>query len=259
MNTEIVHSSSAPRTSNCEFSYPPVYIIDDDSDLRKSLHFLLSTSSITAWPFASAEDFFDNLHLLAPGPVLLDMRMAGMDGLQTLSALRRQDLQWPVIAMTAHGDIAIAVKAMKLGAIEFLEKPFRTEMLDSALAQAFKILKASESAKLVQSEARALLEKLSYRENEVVNLLVTGLANKMVAHHLGLSARTVEMHRSNALEKLGLKSIAETMVLVANAGSLPLMVRNPIRALSRSNTDTKTGVSADGAEWETAPDADRAG
>jgi two-component system, LuxR family, response regulator FixJ len=195
-----------------------VYVIDDNSDLRKSLHFLLATSDITAWPFATSEDFFDHLPSLAPGPILLDMRMAGMDGLQTLSALQDRNIRWPVIVMSAHGDIAIAVRAMKLGAIEFLEKPFGPKMLDNALAQAFQNLEAIESSSRAENEARRLLDGLSPRETEIVPLLVEGMANKTVAHRLGLSVRTVEMHRSNALNKLGVKSVAGMVALVAHAG-----------------------------------------
>jgi two-component system response regulator FixJ len=140
-----------------------------------------------------------------------------MDGFQTLNALRQHNVRWPVIVMTAHGDIAIAVKAMKLGAIDFLEKPFRTEMLDAALAQAFKALESLTGVMTAQSQARATLAKLSEREREVVKCLVEGLANKTAAHHIGLSVRTVEMHRRNAFKKLGLKSVAQTVALVASA------------------------------------------
>lgn len=195
----------------------PVYVIDDDGDLRKSLHFLLSASGITVWPFSSAEDFFDHLPTLNPGPILLDMRMPGIDGLEALDMLRQMKVRWPVIVMTAHGDIPIAVRAMKLGAVEFLEKPFRADMLDHALLQALDILDKSTDLDAQQSKVRALLQKLSRREGEVVAILVEGLSNKAAAHRLGLSTRTIEMHRRNALKRLGVKSIAETVTLVARA------------------------------------------
>jgi len=198
---------------------PPVYVIDDDGDLRKSLHFLLSTSGITAFPCASAEDFFDHLPTLDAGPILLDMRMPGLDGLETLTMLRNRDVKWPVIVMTAHGDIAIAVKAMKLGAIEFLEKPFRADMLDVALSQAFDALRATGGIDMLQSRVRSALQTLSRREHEVLAVLFGGLSNKLAAHRLGLSTRTIEMHRRNALVKLGTKSVAETIALVASAGT----------------------------------------
>lgn len=200
---------------------PPVYVIDDNSDLRRSIHFLLATAKITAWPFAAAEDFLAQLETLAPGPILLDLRMTGLDGIDTLNALRQREVFWPVIVMSAHGDIAVAVKAMKLGAIEFLEKPFSAEMLDAALAQAFGALDTVQAAVTAKANAKAALRRLSPREVEVIADLVEGAPNKVIAHRLDLSTRTVEMHRRNAFTKLGLKNVAELVALVGMAGSMP--------------------------------------
>lgn len=200
---------------------PMVYVVDDDPDIRKSLHFVLGTSNIDVWPFAAAEDFFDQLPTLAPGPILLDIRMPSMDGIEMLELLKARGTKWPVVVMTAHGDIPIAVKAMKLGAIELLEKPFTAALLDEALALAFGLLVETTRDEIALEDARARLRKLSFRESEVVACLVEGLPNKAIAYRLGLSARTIEMHRRNALAKLGLKSVAETVALVvsANAGA----------------------------------------
>ncbi len=151
-----------------------VYIIDDDSDLRQSLHFLLATSGITAWPFASADDFLDHLPSLAAAPILLDIRMAGMNGLQVLEEPHRRTVAWPVIIMTAHGDIATAVHAMKLGAIEFLEKPFTPEMLDGALALSFAALESMEQSLTTKTRARERLDQLSERETAVIGILIRG-------------------------------------------------------------------------------------
>ncbi len=194
-----------------------VYVIDDDGDVRQSLHFLLGTSHIQAWPFAAADDFFDLLPTLKPAPILLDLRMPKMDGLQVLEELRCRDVPWPVIMMTAHGDIATAVRSVKMGAIEFLEKPFESGLLDQALSAAFGMLGRLQETAAARSHARALLESLSAREKDVVATLLDGSPNKLAAHHLGLSVRTVEMHRKNALTKLRLKSIAEVVALVAKA------------------------------------------
>ncbi|WP_336596121.1 response regulator transcription factor [Sphingopyxis bauzanensis] len=194
-----------------------VYVIDDDGDVRQSLHFLLGTSHIRAWPFAAAEDFFDLLPTLKPAPLLLDLRMPKMDGLQVLEELRCRDVSWPVIIMTAHGDIATAVRSVKMGAIEFLEKPFEIGLLDEALAAAFGMLGTLQETAATRSHARALLDSLSPREQDVVATLLDGSPNKLAAHQLGLSVRTVEMHRKNALTKLRLKSIAEVVALVAKA------------------------------------------
>ena len=120
-----------------------VYVIDDDVDVRKSLHFLLATSDIRAWPFAGGEDFIGQLTDLSPAPILLDVRMAGIDGFGVMAELAAHGIGWPVIVMTAHGDIPVAVRAMKLGAIEFIEKPFLAEELEIALKRAFVVLAAS--------------------------------------------------------------------------------------------------------------------
>lgn len=194
-----------------------LYVIDDDADVRKSLHFLLSASAMTVWPFAGAADFFDQLPHLTPAPILLDIRMPEIDGLEVLSMFKERGIDWPIIVMTAHGDVAIAVRAMKLGAIDFLEKPFAAALLDSVLDQAFGLLDALKRSRLARDEARRLIGLLSSRELEIVRILSEGVANKVVAERLGISTRTVEMHRSNALVKLGLKSIAETVALMTAA------------------------------------------
>ena len=198
-----------------------VYIVDDDIDMRKSLHFLLAASSITAWPFSTAADFIDQLPGLMPAPILLDVRMPGIDGLQMLAILEERAINWPVIVMTAHGDVSIAVRAMKLGAIEFLEKPFQADMLDQVLALAFKHLDQVERTTRERDAARSMMARLSKRESEVVTVLMEGVLNKTAAHRLGLSPRTVEMHRAKALAKLGLRSIAEIMALATTAGLDP--------------------------------------
>ncbi|TPG14676.1 response regulator [Sphingomonas koreensis] len=117
-----------------------VYVIDDDADVRKSLHFLLATSSVTALPFAEASAFLEQVAMLAPAPILLDLRMPRVDGLQVLAILKDRVIDWPVAVMTAHGDVSLAARAMELGAIEFLEKPFLPATLDQVLTHAFGLL-----------------------------------------------------------------------------------------------------------------------
>ncbi|GAA0731774.1 response regulator transcription factor [Sphingomonas japonica] len=190
-----------------------VYVIDDDVDVRKSLHFLLTTAGVAAWSFADAADFLNALDGLRPAPILLDVRMPGIDGLDLLALLVERDISWPVIMMTAHGDVPIAVRAMKLGATEFLEKPFPPEMLDQALARAFAMLDIVLVQHRTRDEARGQITALSTREREVLTVLIKGIANKEAAARLGLSTRTVEMHRASALAKLRRKSIAEVMTL----------------------------------------------
>lgn len=194
-----------------------VYVIDDDRDIRQSLHFLLATSQTRVWPFAAAADFFELLPSLKPAPILLDMRMPKMDGIEVLQELPRHDVPWPVIMMTAHGDIATAVRAVKLGAVEFLEKPFSSALLDQALTAAFETLGSIEKADASRSHARLLLDRLTARENDIIAILIEGASNKLAAYRLNLSVRTIEMHRKNALAKLQLKSIAEVVVLITAA------------------------------------------
>lgn len=196
---------------------PQVYVIDDDSEVRRSLHFLLSTAGLVSWPFASAADFLDNLEVLEPAPILLDIRMPEIDGVQLMNILLDRGIEWPVIAMTAHGNIPVAVQTIKLGAIEFLEKPFEFEALETCLHYAFAQLAAARRTVAVRENARRLFETLSPRETEVASILMQGMSNKTAAHLLALSVRTIEMHRANALTKLEVKSIAEVVRLASDA------------------------------------------
>lgn len=194
-----------------------VYVIDDESEVRRSLHFLLSTAGLVSWPFASASDFLDNLEELEPAPILLDIRMPDIDGIQLMQALQDRGIEWPVIVMTAHGDIPVAVKVIKMGAIDFLEKPFEFEALESCLESAFAKLAEVKEAVALRNTARSLFDLLSPREIEVVSVLMQGIPNKSAAHLLSLSVRTIEMHRANALAKLEVKSIAEVVRLANDA------------------------------------------
>lgn len=191
----------------------PVYVIDDESEVRRSLHFLLSTIGLVSWPFASAQDFLDNFAALEPAPILLDIRMPAIDGLQLMSLMRQRGVNWPIIIISAHGDVQVAVKAIKLGAIEFLEKPFEFESLNVSLQSAFAQLAQLNDSFAARNAASAALALLSPRETEVIKVLMRGIPNKTAAHMLDLSVRTVEMHRANALAKLKVKSIAEVIRL----------------------------------------------
>lgn len=194
-----------------------IYVIDDESEVRRSLHFLLSTAGLVSWPFASASDFLENLEELEPAPILLDIRMPDIDGVQLMQMLRDRAIEWPVIVMTAHGDIPVAVKVIKMGAIDFLEKPFEFEALEASLESAFAKLAEVKELVALRNTARGLFAQLSPRETEVVSVLMQGIPNKAAAHLLSLSVRTVEMHRANALSKLEVKSIAEVVRLANDA------------------------------------------
>lgn len=195
-----------------------VYVIDDDAEVRCSLHFLLSTAGYESLPFACASDFLENLPTLEAAPILIDIRMPEIDGIEFLAELFKRGVKWPVIAITAHATIPIAVQAIKLGAIDLLEKPLDFEMLEKSLGKATKNLSIIKISAKAQSIARRLFDLLSLRELEVLNLLMAGLPNKVAAHRLVLSVRTVEMHRINALRKLKVKSIAQVINLTTEAG-----------------------------------------
>lgn len=207
--TEIVHNGI---TTN------QVYIIDDDPELRRSLHFLLSAAGFCSWPFASASDFLDNLPNLSPSPILVDVRMEPINGIELMATLSERGIKWPVIVMTGHGEIPIAVQAIKLGATEFLEKPFAFETLEPLLRAALADLSSVAIAEQSRLKSQQLFGSLSPRELEVVMLLINGMPNKMAAHNLSLSVRTIEMHRANALTKLKSRSIAEAIRIANDAG-----------------------------------------
>lgn len=204
-------------------SYKQTYLIDDDKDIRKSLYFMLSARDIHVWPFVSADDFLDHFSHLSPAPILLDIRMAGMDGLQLLEVLNERAIRWPTIVLTAHGDVATAVRAMKLGAIEFIEKPFAPELVIDALDQAYAQLAKDEDKSRDREHARRQFEHLTLRERETLAILIEGALNKEVAHRMGLSVRTVEMHRANALAKLNVKRVSEVVQLANSAGFDPAL------------------------------------
>lgn len=205
-------------TATDQTSRKIVYVIDDNVDVRKSLHFALEAAGITVWPFAGPEDFLDALATLSPAPILLDVRMPRIDGVQLLQIIREREVNWPVIMMTAHGEIPVAVAAMKLGAADFLEKPFDLDALENFLDTAFSRLDALVAEAQRLKEARSRLASLSPRELDVAKRLALGETSKMVALNLGISHRTVEIHRAAVATKLGAKSTAGVVRLMVEAG-----------------------------------------
>ena len=202
-----------------------VYVVDDDIAVRRSLQFLLSTAGFTSWPFSCAFDFLDNLPNLRPAPILLDINMPEIDGMDLLSELTDREIKWPVIVMTGYADIPVAVQAIKKGAMDVLEKPLDLHLLEATLGAAMEQLSNIKDSEETRCNARHLFERLSSRETEILGILIDGLPNKVVAHHLSLSVRTIEMHRANALQKLNVKSIAE-VIRLTEAASLALPHRN---------------------------------
>lgn len=198
-----------------------LYIIDDSSTVRISLHHLCGAMGIDAHPFQSGTDFLDGLEHLKPAPILIDLRMPDIDGLELMSELRRRDNAWPVIMMTGHGEVPIAVKAMRLGAVEFLSKPFQADAFESALDLAFESLQDKVAEEQTRTIALVQLATLTQREQEIVRALAIGLTNKESARLLDLSVRTVEMHRANAMRKLSISNVVELIALMTAAGGKP--------------------------------------
>ncbi|PZN33607.1 MAG: DNA-binding response regulator [Proteobacteria bacterium] len=187
---------------------PVIYVVDDDDGMRRALTVLMQTVGYTTVAFGRPTEFLANYDPNQPGCLLLDVRMPEMSGLEVQQTLNRRGSMLPVILITGHGDIPMAVQAMKDGAFDFLQKPFRDQDLLDRINAALK--QDAENREIVERHAdlRRRLESLTPREREVMELVVDGRANKVVAIDLGLSERTVEIHRANVMEKMGARSVA---------------------------------------------------
>lgn len=193
-----------------------VYVVDNDLETRRSLTINLASIGAEAWPFGGGGEFLEILGHLMPGCVLLDMDCA--DGLDVLAALMARETGWPILAMSAAPRVEVAVAAMKLGALDFLEKPIDAARLAAALVPAWNALDASLERGEARRVAQDRLARLTARELDISIALFGGRSNKAVAHELGISVRTVEMHRAHVMTKLGVKSIAEAAVMATHAG-----------------------------------------
>lgn len=194
-----------------------VYVVDDDRDVRSSISFMLGTADLASRPFADGEDFLSGLDEVSPGCILLDVRMPKMDGFQVMAELEKRSVDWPIIVMTGHGEVPVAVRAMKMGAIDFIEKPFSEDVLMASIERAFALLQdrgGKADGKRMALERVALLTR---REREVLEGLIGGLSNKMIARELEISLRTVEMHRANMMDRLQVASLAEALSLAVQA------------------------------------------
>jgi two-component system response regulator FixJ len=188
-----------------------VHLVDDDEAIRRSVGFMLKTSAFQVRTYESGVEFLKSASSLESGCVLLDVRMPGMDGLEVLSALRAKGVLLPVIIMTGHGDVSLAVQAMKAGALDFIEKPFEKAVLISAIEHGIDRLKRSAADVDRADEAIVKLQVLTPREREVLDGLAQGLPNKTIAYDLAISPRTVEIYRANLLPKLGVRSLSEAL------------------------------------------------
>ncbi len=198
---------------------PTVYVIDDDEAMRDSLAFLLTSARVPVRTFDSAPAFLASLPELQPGCVITDVRMPGMDGFELLHRLRTSRAQLPVIVITGHGDVPMAVEAMKIGAVDFLEKPFDD---DALLASVRAALNRHERDAQREAERNQILDRiaaLSARERQVLDALVQGHPNKVIAFDLGISPRTVEIYRANVMTKMQANSLSDLVRLALVAGA----------------------------------------
>ena len=198
-----------------------VHVIDDDDAVRRSVGFMLKTSGHLVKSYASGSELLKEAKKLEPGCILLDIRMPGMDGLEVQQELQNLGVTLPVIIMTGHGDIPLSVRAMKAGAIDFIEKPFEKAHLIAAVDEAFNTMARTDSARERAKSANVRLQALTSRERDVLDGLAKGLPNKTIAYDLGISPRTVEIHRANLMSKLEVRSLSEALRLAFAAEENP--------------------------------------
>ena len=203
---------------------PTIYVVDDDDGMRAALDTLLSTVGYKTAVFSRPREFLARFVPDAQGCLVLDIRMPEMSGLEVQQHLNRMGSMLPVIFITGHGDVPMAVQAMKEGAFEFLQKPFRDQDLLDRINHALKLDAENRSTAARRSEVMARVESLTPRERQVMNLIVDGAANKVIAIDLGLSERTVEIHRAKVMEKMTARSVAHLVRLhltLSDEGSAP--------------------------------------
>ncbi len=188
-----------------------IYLVDDEDSIRRSASFMLRTAGYEVRTYVSGVEFLAEVKNAEAGCILLDVRMPEMDGLEVQTELNSRGVVMPVIVMTGHGDINTAVIAMKAGASDFIENPFEMEVLGQAIDCAFARLGQGAEAHSLRREAQARLEALTPRERDVLNGLVAGRPNKLIAYDLGISPRTVEIYRANMMSKLRVRSLSEAL------------------------------------------------
>jgi len=187
---------------------PTVFIVDDDDAVRRFLSGLVQSINLRVEVHASAQDFLDAYEPGCPGCLLLDVRMPGMSGLELQRELAGQSIDLPVIILTGHGNVPVAVQAMKAGAVDFIEKPFNNELLLDRIQTVVAQSVRADGARTRRNEISNRLKSLTPRERQVFDLVVAGEVNKSIAHHLSISEKTVEIHRANVMKKMRAKSLA---------------------------------------------------
>jgi two-component system, LuxR family, response regulator FixJ len=195
-----------------------VHVVDDDPAFLRSMQTLLDSAGFATCTYDSAPAVLDAASQLSGGCILLDVHMPGMNGLELQANLNERDIRLPVIVMTGQGDMATAVRAMKAGAVDFIQKPFDDDLLLTAIETALATAAGQASRERTIADAAALIAMLSPREQQVLEGILAGRSTKMIAHGLGISPRTVEVHRAHMLERLRTRTIAEAIRLAVMAG-----------------------------------------
>lgn len=193
-----------------------VFIVDDDASVRDALALMFSVRGYRTAIFSSAEDFLSAWRVSWVGCLLVDIRMPGMDGLSLQDHLVEMDCTLPVVVITGHGDVASARRAFKSNAIDFLEKPIDHDKMIEAIEQAFNSQTSMQDRKSTSEKSIRLLDQLTPREHEVMNLVVGGYHNREIAEKLGISVRTVEVHKAHVMSKFGVDSVADLVRLCIN-------------------------------------------
>ena len=188
---------------------PTVFVVDDDPAVRDSLRWLFESVGLAVETFATAEEFLNGCHPARPGCLLLDVRMPGMSGLNLQDELVARHFTLPTIIITGYAEVATAVRALKTGAIDFIEKPFSDELLLERIRHAISADRQEREAQAQRADVAARFALLTARERSVMELVIAGKANKVVAAELGLSPKTVEVHRANVMKKMQAQSVAD--------------------------------------------------
>lgn len=199
-------------------SKPTVFIVDDDDAVRDALQALLESMDIQTLAFDNVQSFIDSYNPEQPGCLVLDVRLPQLSGLELQEYLQRQGIKIPIIFVSGHSTVSIAVRTLKAGAVDFLEKPFDDQMLLDSIQRALELDRRARADEKWRQNVLRYLGQLSRREEEVLRLLIQGKANKVIAHEMGLSTKTVETHRAHIMRKLGVNSLAGLVWMALTSG-----------------------------------------